>query len=701
MKRNKNTYKKCFVQQQSTSDCGIACLQSILKFYSSKNYSREHLRVWSGTTQTGASMAGLIACCKKIGLAAEGFKATMTSLKEQTEPTILHVILEDGRLHFIICYEWDNSSKKFLVTDPSTGLFSLSEDELSEIWSDGLLLTLTPNEHFSPKKADKNKWFTLCNFLKHEPNAIIIGVFFGIIMAFLGIMISVFVQRLVDTLLPNKLWDKTMETLIFLFTALLLRLVLGTLRGRLLSFFQESFSNGITTHFYSKLLNLPISFFSHRKTGEMVSRLHDISRIQRGVSSILGSLTVDFVMIAVSITYLLILSDIIVGVVIVSLFIYLISGMAFNKGLKNHNTGVMHAYAQTENMFISSFSGIRDIQSNMRESMFIQKGENLYQKYQEKILSFTKFQLNISFWVGLVGLVTQIICIYLGIELVKNEKLTAGEVIAIITITLNVQQPMIKLSLVNIQVSEIKVAFNRIYEIVNLTFRGKKEKEFNQTMETIELKNLAFSYPGAPLLFEELSLTIIPNTLTTFIGPSGSGKSSILNLLKKEIEPTRGEITINGSQNLLNASSQSWLSRLGVVNQETMLFNGTLIENIAFAFDMSMEEKSEVIEFSQKMGFHTYFMTLPMNYLTVIEENGSNLSGGQKQLIALARALYTKPELLILDEPTSSLDDDTEKFVISLLKQMKEQMTIIAVSHRKEILKITDQVITIGKGIVI
>jgi ATP-binding cassette subfamily B protein len=288
---------------------------------------------------------------------------------------------------------------------------------------------------------------------------------------------------------------------------------------------------------------------------------------------------------------------------------------------------------------------------------------------------------------------------YVGIELIKDKLLTVGELIAVITVTLSLQAPLTKLSLTNVHISEIQVAFSRIYEIVNVNTLEKGKVKFFEPISVIQFKNVSFGYPGAPKLFKNISLSFKPHTINTIIGPSGCGKSSLLNLLKKEFETTEGNILINNGINLNDIECKDWLAKTGIVNQEPLMFNATLLENIAFSFDLTSEEKNEVIELSQKLGFHRYFMSLPMNYLTMIDENGRNLSGGQKQLIALVRAIYRKPEVLILDEPTSSLDVKTEQFVISLLSKIKTQMTVIAVSHRKEILKVSDQILTLGKAI--
>jgi ATP-binding cassette subfamily B protein len=158
-------YKRYFVARQGYSDCGIACLKSLLKFYHSEEYSLEHLRIWSGTTEYGTSMAGLIQCAQRVGLTAEGFKANVKSLKEIDSPVILHVTLEDGRHHYIICYRWNERFKKFIISDPSTGVKSLSENELQIIWTEGLLLQITPNNEFKRYQFRNNKFAALYTFL--------------------------------------------------------------------------------------------------------------------------------------------------------------------------------------------------------------------------------------------------------------------------------------------------------------------------------------------------------------------------------------------------------------------------------------------------------------------------------------------------------------------------------------------------------
>jgi ATP-binding cassette subfamily B protein len=177
-------------------------------------------------------------------------------------------------------------------------------------------------------------------------------------MATLGILNSVFVQKLIDDLLPNELWDKTTETLTLLGLLLLLRLLLGILRGKLLAFFQESFSKEITHHYYTRLLKIPSIFFTSRKTGEIISRINDLNRIQRNVSSVLGSLSVDFVVVLVCTIYLYFLSDKLMLIVLGSLVGYIIKSTFFDKGLKKGNRAVMHSYAISENIFISVFIGI-------------------------------------------------------------------------------------------------------------------------------------------------------------------------------------------------------------------------------------------------------------------------------------------------------------------------------------------------------
>jgi ATP-binding cassette subfamily B protein len=551
---------------------------------------------------------------------------------------------------------------------------------------------------FTTRKWYKDKKLDLfIDFLKVEPNSLFISAFFGLIAAFLGILTSLFIQKLVDYYIPNKMWDEMQETILFLCFFLSIRVLLGNLRAKLLAFFQESFSKKVTNHFFGKVLKLPPSLFAHRDTGEVVSRLNDINRIQRGVSALLGNLSIDLVMFMVTLTYLYILSEKIALITLSIFVICLAISLFVNRLLEQKGKKVMQSYAKSESLFISVINGIREIRSNKKQSIFHQKGTQLYDYYQLDNLNLTKFQILLSLVIGIIALLGQMTSIYLGIDLVRDSTLSSGQLIAIITLILAIQMPMTKLAMINTYLAQIKVAYNRVYEMVNTNFNQEEGTKVDFKIKQIDLIEISLAYPGAPGILEGCSISFKPNTLTTLIGPSGVGKSTLLNLIKKEIDPVEGKTIINTTKDLTKVNYDSWISKLGIVNQSPILFEGSLLENIAMDFDLTIDQKTQIVNLMQKTGLHQFFMALPMNYLTPIENKGDNLSGGQKQLLALARALFKKPEVLILDEPSSALDSETENFIVSLLNNLKKSMIIIVVSHRSAVLEISDQVIDLSK----
>jgi ATP-binding cassette, subfamily C, bacteriocin exporter len=212
----------------------------------------------------------------------------------------------------------------------------------------------------------------------------------------------------------------------------------------------------------------------------------------------------------------------------------------------------------------------------------------------------------------------------------------------------------------------------------------------NLDFENLKIQNLSFRFPGQPTLLKEINLTIQKGEIVAILGESGKGKSTLLQILQKFYNPESGEILLNNHTQWTDIQVVDWRSIVGVVPQSIKIFNGTLLENISLGKDI--ENPQAIIDFCQKTGFHSYFTNFPQTYQTIVGEGGINLSGGQQQLVALARALYRQPQLLLLDEATSAMDKKTEGFVLDLLQKLKSQMAILFITHKSDLLSLVDQV---------
>lgn len=237
-----------------------------------------------------------------------------------------------------------------------------------------------------------------------------------------------------------------------------------------------------------------------------------------------------------------------------------------------------------------------------------------------------------------------------------------------------------------------------MFEFVNI----QPEYPIEDKVEVLEIsklsiQNLDFRFAGRSSLLKNISLEVQKGEMIALLGESGSGKSTLLQILQRFYAIESGQILVN------NTDWQHWntptlRSNMGVVPQEIKLFSGTLLDNICLSKIKSQAEAEDIIKFCQEYGFSRFFETFPQNYLTILGENGVNISGGQRQLVALARALYRKPQLLLLDEPTAAMDRNTERFIVELLKKLKSGIAIILVTHKMQTAKRCDRIYLLENG---
>ncbi|MBX2901448.1 MAG: peptidase domain-containing ABC transporter [Cyclobacteriaceae bacterium] len=697
------------VRQQDQSACGVACLLSIIKFHGG-DQSLEQLRKLSGTSRQGTTLLGLLQAAQQLGFEAEGLEAeSVANLSELTEPAILHVVIDNRLQHYIVFYPSEYvplSSGEGLgvrsvrLHDPARGLITLTPSQLDQIWQSKALLKLIPTPAFEKATAQKQKkkhW--IISLIKDDLNILLISLVLGILIAVLGISSAIFSQKLIDDILPTHNYQKLILSLVLVTILLLARSGLGFLRGLFMIRQGVDFNNRIIQSFYNNLLGLPKSFFDTRKTGDLIARMNDTRRIQTVLAVLFGSVSIDLLVVLVSFGFVFAYS-VWVGVILLgSLPVYAILLYKFNKPIITAQKEVMGGYAFAESNFIDTMQGVADIKLSNKLSFFERLNSSVYGLFQQKIADLGKIQIRFAVLSEIIGVLFTMGVFGLAAWLVISEQLLLGEMVALLGIAGGVIPSVNRLMVANIQVQEALVAFDRMFEFTSLPKEGiEVDNTSGKEIRQLIMKDLAFRFPGRKQVLKNINLGARQGQIIALLGESGHGKSTLMQLLQKFYEPESGDILVDGMP-LNEIETAWWRSQVASVPQEPKIFNGTLLYNIVLSDQP--EEMERAIHFCDETGFGKFFAELPQSYLTFVGEEGINLSGGQKQLVVLARALFRNPRLLLLDEATAAMDRITEKFVMSILKKEKGKRITIFVTHRITTARECDAIIILENGKVV
>jgi ATP-binding cassette subfamily B protein len=691
---------KTHVVQQDSSDCGIACLKSVLRYFES-DASFEILRNLSGTTAQGTSMMGLFQASQNLGLSVEGFMASIEQLKVCKDICILHVIVAQQRQHFIVLYGYDEVENCFWIGDPSEAqVKKMQADHLESIWQTKSLLLIKPSQALLKSQAvQMNKIHWLIMLLIEDKNLLIFSLFFGFIIATLGLSTAIFSQQLIDNIIPVGNAPRLIAGLLLLLLLLLVKLAFSYVRSLMLIKQGRDFNIRTLDFFFTSLLSLTKSFFDNRKTGDLIARMNDTQRIQRTISSLVSQTSIDISLGLVALIALTIYNWKIgiINLIWFPLFIWVFR-MFRPKIIAEQKESMKH-YSLTESQFIDSIQGIGEIKRKNKQNSFFQITKRTYQHLHQighdLAITNTQYKLAIEFLSSLFLILTFAWSSFF----VVNEAMTIGSMIAILQFLGMITSATISIAQLTINLEEAYIAFDRMYEFSSLN------KEYDEETEAVKMKipaflelsleNISFRFPGRPALLEGINLNVKKGESVAVLGESGCGKSTLLQILQKFYQIESGVIKVN-KINLDIIGFEDWRSKIGVVPQEIKLFNGTLLDNIFLGEPLIDHAKIE--SFFKDHGFDQFFQKFPNGYATMLGESGVNISGGQKQLLGLARALVHSPEVLLLDEPTSALDRNTEKFVLSLLHNLKPKMGIILLTHQLVIAKKMDRIYIIENG---
>jgi len=695
-----SSIKKIFTPQLGQSDCGAACLSTIIKYYNGF-ISLERVRELSGTSKQGTTLLGLYQAAQQLGFDAQGLEAdSIENLKELKEPVILHVIKQGNLQHYYVFFGLDKKGG-VIIADPAKGVITITQNELEQEWESKALLKLSPSKAFvASKQVGKEKWAWFKSLVVDDFELLLIAIFLGIILSVLGLSTALFSQKLIDKILPSENYKELLLGLLLVSALLIAQTVLSYLRSHFLIIQIREFNNRVISKFFSVLIDLPKPFFDSRKIGELIARLSDTRRIQNTISAVVGNTLIDCLMIIISLITIYLYSVAIGGLLTFSFVIYTMIIFKYHHKIVVSQKEVMQSYALSESNYIDTIQGIDTIKTNNKEPFFIELTKNTYSLFQQKIFNLGKINIQYNFWSELTGVILILGIFGLSSYQVLQKELMIGEMVAILSLMGSIIPSINRLAVFNIQIQEAKVAFDRMYEIASIESEHNTELVSNEIgqIDKIDVKNLNFRFPGRKKLLVNISLQVKRGEMVAIFGESGIGKSTLIQILQKFYKAESGEILVDNI-NLSTISTHSWRKVIGVVPQQVKIFNGTLLDNICLG--NSMKEVESVINFCKLYGFDSYFSAFPQKYLTIIGEEGINISGGQQQLVALARALYKKPQVLILDEATSAMDSNTENFILNLLQNLRNELAVIMITHRIKTASKADKIFILENGTIV
>ncbi len=673
--------RKGFVLQDQKMECGVVCLQNIIHYYQG-HQDLETLKIMSGTGATGTTFLGLYQAANEVGLDTEGCEMLVQDLVNLHLPAILHVQVDQGFYHYVVFYGCiiKGTQTLFIIGDPARGVNTYQPGEIETIWKSRACLVLTPGEHFKTKgESNQERFEWIKKIIRPDLSLLLIATIFGIVVSGLGLIMAIFSQHLIDEILPGKQLFKLVAGLSILLILLSFKEVIAGLRQFILVEQSRRFNTRVVDFFYSKLVRLKKSFFANRSMGEFTARLNDVWRIGSIANYLAGSIVIDCLVILASAVFIASYSFVIMTICFSAFPVFYFLVRKKSRGILINQKHVLSSYAFVETNYISTLAAIGTIKNHNKQSFFSRLNKRIYENYQEAVVSLGNLQIRISVAGGLFAVLFQVLIISYASHLVLDNIIKPGALIAIIAMSSSLLKSIASLALLVIPFSEASIAFERMREFTSLDPESEFSTPTGIEFKSLDIKNLSFRFRGRPLLLKNVSLSVCKGEIVGIVGANGSGKTTLVELIEKNILPETGEIIVNQEFGLDSVSLYDWRQIIALAPQDIHIFNGTVLENIAF--EDAASRPQDIIRFLDRYEFNQFIRTLPQSFSTLLGEDGIKLSGGQKQLLGIARALYHRPQLLILDESTSFMEEQLEQFVMGLLEKNKNEMAILLITH--------------------
>lgn len=678
-----------FQQQSEHSECGLACVAMLIDYFKG-NTKLVKLRDYYGVPTGGYNFFQMKQILEEYNLESKAIKSSIQDLVLLPTPFVVFW----NNNHFVIVESIKGDS--FKIIDPALGKQKIGYDDFSKSYSGFALYVTTPKirrKSHIRKKINND----LISCLKNVKGELLGVVLFSLVMQIFSILLPSLMQRIIDekvNIYINGIWS-----ILFFFLVLILLYFLTNMgRTRLITKLQTVFDKNLLSLTIRYLLGLPYSYFTNRSRGEIIYRINSNSYIRQIlVDNVIGSV-VDLLFFFVYLIALFYFNYYLAIVTIVLAFIIILFSVI--------NARINQIMAQKELIASTKTQGVT---SELVNNIFTVKATNTQQKFFNKWNDNFNEQIDIeikkskysSIFLNIPQTIQafySLIIIFIGYILIINNKTTIGGVIAFNSIGVTFLTPLMSIINAYSQLLVVRVYLERLLDILETPSEKSMfgKNKIDKIRGKIELNHVSFKYSRfSDETLADISLTIHPKEKVAIVGPSGSGKSTLLHVISGLYKTTSGTIKYD-NLDINDLDIQELRKHLGIVLQNHNVFNGTIKENITMERGYS---DNDVLRTLSLTGLNDLIAELPIGLNTHISEDGNNLSGGQSQKLSLARTIIANPAVLLLDEPTSSLDNISETKIMRKLFNMES--TVVVVAHRLSTIGNFDKIIVLNHGVIV
>ena len=667
--------KRLVINQYGEKDCGPACLLSIMRYYN-VDASLDEVSYILKTDKNGTNAYNIINGSRTFGFDGYGIHYSYEDIVNGkiNFPIICHTLV-DNMYHFIVVY---GVKKKYLeIMDPSSNIHKINKSDFKKIYLNTSIVIYQVKKIESIKNH-KGLISLIFDYIRKEKNIIIKTNILSIIVTIFSLFTNYYLLISIDKILPSYNYQFFMIITIIFIMINIFKNIFDYIRTNYLIYIQNKIYSDLNINIIRKLFNLPYQFFKNKSTGEIESRLNDLRVFKTIISNIIVNLSIDILFILFSSIILIFINYKLYLINIFILLIYYLIILLFkNIFIKNTEESLIYEgnYSKCINESINGYESIKNL--NMIN--------NILYKIEVKFLSMIhkvkKYERSLNkeyFLKNLIVDISYIICVFISINYIHKNIISVGEFILFNSILIYFTSPIKNILDFNHNIIYLKNVYRRINDLIIINNKNDLLNEYN-IYGDIDISNLSYNN-----LFNDININIPYKSKFLLYGSSGNGKSTIMKMLLKYINDYDGCIKINNI-NLKDISSNAIQNTFNYISQNEYLNNDTIKNNIIYDRDISNNSYEEVINICNLN--HLINSKKNRNDF-IIEDNGFNISGGERQKIILARCLLKPFDYLILDEALSEVDIEEEKLIMKRLFRKYKDKTIIYISHKEELVSL-------------